>query len=69
MTQIYLLGDVCRRLNVPHYRVSYALLTGLLPEPAERLGGKRVFTEEDVRVIAEHFGVRLSASSGGEAQR
>ena len=45
---LLLLGDVARLVPCKPYQVVYLLTTGQLPEPALRLGGRRVFTQEDV---------------------
>lgn len=51
--KLSLIGDVARRLNVAPHRVAYLYLTRKLPEPALRLGNRRIFTEADVKLIAE----------------
>ena len=51
--QLCLIGDVSRKLNVPPHRIAYLYLTRKLPEPELRLGNRRVFTEADVRSIAQ----------------
>jgi DNA-binding transcriptional MerR regulator len=53
------LKDVARLLKVKPYRVTYALTTGLVPEPTLRISNKRIFQAEDVRRLAKHFGVEL----------
>jgi hypothetical protein len=42
----------------PH-QITYAITSGLLPEPKVRIGGRRVFQDEDIERIARYFGVRL----------
>jgi hypothetical protein len=64
MEQIFALGDVARLLGVQGYKIAYAISTGALPEASCRLASKRVFTEDDVRRIARHFGVQTTV--GGE---
>lgn len=59
MKKHMLLKDVARLLKVKPYRVTYALTTGLVPEPTLRITNKRIFQEEDVRRLADHFGVAL----------
>jgi DNA-binding transcriptional MerR regulator len=57
MTQpsdLFLLGDVARRLGCRPHRIAYLLTSGLVPEPALRLGNRRVFDEGDIgRIIAQ----------------
>lgn len=50
--QCYLLNEVARILDVPPHRVVYPLITRQVPEPA-RIGGRRVFSWEDIERIAE----------------
>jgi DNA-binding transcriptional MerR regulator len=52
-TELYLLGEVARRLMCPPHRIVYLLTSGKVPEPALRIGGRRVFTEEDIKRLAE----------------
>ena len=59
MKKHMLLKDVARLLKVKPYRVTYVLTTGLVPEPTLRISNKRIFQEEDVRRLADHFGVAL----------
>lgn len=63
MTQLYSLGDVARLLNVAPYRISYAISVGQLPEPSHRFLDKRCFNADDMRQIAEHFGVKIPAEA------
>lgn len=58
MDQLLSLGDVARLLNIAPYRISYAISVGLLPEPSHRFLDKRCFDAQDVKVIAEHFGIQ-----------
>ncbi len=55
--ELFLLGDVSRRLNVPPHRISYLFVKRAIPEPLLRLGNRRVFTEEDGRAIAKMLGL------------
>jgi hypothetical protein len=54
--QQYSLRDVARLLQLPPYRVVYAITSGQVPE-TERLAGKRVFRPRDVQRLARHFGI------------
>lgn len=51
----YLISEVSRLLNVPPHRIIYPLITRQLPEP-ERIGGRRVFTWDEIVQIAEKLG-------------
>jgi hypothetical protein len=57
MKQHYLLGEVSRALGRKPYHVTHVLTTGKVPEPALRIGNKRLFTAEDVERLARHFRV------------
>ncbi len=58
--RLLLLGDVARMVPCRPYQVVYLLTSGQVPEPALRLGGRRVFTEEDVGRIRN----KLSTKKG-----
>ena len=51
-TKITLLGDVARLLSCKPHRIVYLLTSGQVPEPAMRLGNRRVFTKRDIARIA-----------------
>ncbi len=53
------LSEVARLCGVQPYRIVYAHGTGSLPEPS-RFCGKRAYHEDDVRRVADYFGVQLS---------
>lgn len=50
--EMFLLGDVARQLDVRPHQVVYLLQSRQVPEPALRLGCRRIFSAEDVRRIA-----------------
>ena len=58
-----LLGDVARLLGVKPYRVTYALATGLVPEPRTRIANKRLFDSADVARLADYFGVTIGTAA------
>jgi hypothetical protein len=51
------LNEVANLLKLQHYRITYALATHRVPEPAIRVANKRVFQPVDIERIAEHFGI------------
>lgn len=59
MQQIYSTGQVAKLLGVQAYQIEYAHSSSQLAEPAFRFLGKRVYTADDVRRAAEHFGLTL----------
>ena len=61
-----LLGDVARLLRVKPYRVTYALATGLVPEPRERIANKRLFKADDVARLANYFGTKIGTAADAD---
>ncbi len=59
MIQVFSTGQVARLLGVQPYQIDYAHSTGQIVEPSVRFLGKRVYAPEDVRRVAQHFGVTL----------
>jgi DNA-binding transcriptional MerR regulator len=55
MPKEYSLGEVARLTGVAYYRLYYAYYTAKIPEP-KKIGKTRIFTDEDVEIIKEHFG-------------
>ena len=66
MEQTMSLKDVARLLGVKAYRVQYVFIHGVVPEPKLRISGRRVFQPADVRRLAAHFGVELTAEHAAE---
>jgi DNA-binding transcriptional MerR regulator len=54
--QLFLISDVARQLGVANHRIAYLYMTRKLPEPALKLGNRRIFTLDDVRKIAKALG-------------
>jgi DNA-binding transcriptional MerR regulator len=59
------LGQVSRLLGRPYYSVEYAHKVGLVPEP-QRIGNRRVYALEDIRQLAQHFGVTMRSLKPSE---
>jgi hypothetical protein len=58
MTQeLYLLGDISRKLKVPQHRIVYLFASQAVQEPKLTLGNRRVFTVEECKLIAEKLGL------------
>jgi hypothetical protein len=57
-------------IGVPPYKIGYAHANSRLAEPAHRVMNKRLYTPDDVRRVALHFGVKLDearlAAAGGK---
>lgn len=43
-------GQVCQELNIPRYKLAYLFEQLLIPEP-KRIGGRRMFTQDDLFAI------------------
>lgn len=57
-TPLFSLKDVQRVLGLPRWRILYLYESGQLAEPM-RVGGHRLFDEQNIREIAKHFGITL----------
>ena len=55
----FTLGQVARLLGRKPHLVTYAITSGHVPEPAMRIGNKRVFGEDDLRRLARYFGIPM----------
>jgi DNA-binding transcriptional MerR regulator len=66
MTDYLTLGDVSRLLMVPPHRILYLISTRKVPEPM-RVGGRRIWTMEQVAEISEKLTIEdgLSKKTGG----
>ena len=56
ITNLYLISDVARRLDVPPHRIAYLMVSGKVEEPALRLGNRRMFTDADAGRVAAVLG-------------
>jgi len=59
MKELYSTVDVSRLLGVGEHRLAYAIRTGKLEGPSFKVCNKRVYTENDLRRVAEYFGVEM----------
>jgi hypothetical protein len=57
-TTLLTLKNVASILNVKPYRINYVLATKLVPEPASRFGNKRIFTQQDLQRLRDHFSAK-----------
>jgi hypothetical protein len=63
MEKLLTLKDAAAVLNVKPYRIGYVLAVKLVPEPALRVGNKRVFDQADIQRLADHFRVKLASTT------
>ena len=61
-SRMFSLGQVAQKIGVAPFRITYSITTGLVPDASLRFAGRRVFTEEDVQRLANHFGVADSVT-------
>jgi hypothetical protein len=57
MNEMLLLNEVSKRLGLSAHKVSYAISSRKVPEPKLRIANKRIFQQEDVVRLAQHFGL------------
>ena len=62
-TKLRTLKDVATILGVKPYRINYVLAVKLVPEPENRFGNKRVFTEQDIQRLRAFFQAKLQPST------
>lgn len=58
--RLRILSETAKLLGVKPYKITYALVTGLIPEPQLRVGNRRVFCQEDVQRLANYFGISVA---------
>ena len=55
--ELFLLGDISRKLKVPQHRIVYLFTSQAVAEPRLTLGNRRVFTVDECKLIAEKLGL------------
>lgn len=50
---LYSTAEMAGRLSVKFYRIEYLLATRQICEPALRIAGRRVWTEQEIQEVAE----------------
>ncbi len=58
--EFYLLSDVARILRCRPSKIVYLLTTRQVPEPALRIGNRRVFTIMDIYRLSEKLQIQLA---------
>lgn len=61
-TKLYSISEVAEIFKKQIYQINYLLVTGKVPEPANRVAGKRLFDADDINRIREFF---ESTENGG----
>ena len=53
------IGEVAKICAVPAHRIVYAHQSGKLPEPGDRICGKRVYNIAELISVGDFFGTRV----------
>jgi hypothetical protein len=67
MQSFFSLGEVSKDLRVPAWRIAYAISSGRVPDVRIRCAGKRVFQQDDVSRLADHFGISNTPTTPSKA--
>lgn len=54
--KVYSLKEIAEIVGVKAHRIGYAVANGYLPEPAQKITNRRMFTDADVKIAKEYFG-------------
>lgn len=57
----YLLGEVARLTGRKPFQILYMLTNGFIQEPKLRIGGRRIFSRDDVEVIRKVMDEKFAA--------
>ena len=68
MSRFLTIGQVAQALKVPDHRIYYLFRARKIPE-VRRVGGRRVFTQENIRLIAETLGVPCCLAGKARAKK
>ncbi len=55
MIELLSIRDVGKRLGIAPHQIGYAHAQERLPEPQYRIAGKRIYTADDVAMVAKYF--------------
>jgi DNA-binding transcriptional MerR regulator len=69
MTHFYSTGDVAIKLSIPQYTLLYAIEQRAVADATLRVGGKRIFTDKDLKRLAEHFQVQIDCDDKAEQKK
>ncbi len=53
MGRILTSKDICRELKIPFYKLQYLFDTGKVQDVQRTSSGKRIYTEENIKIIRE----------------
>lgn len=56
MANLYSIQDIEKILSIPRWRINHQIIFhSLLNDSVLKIGNRRVFTEDDLQKISEHF--------------
>lgn len=55
MSNLYSIQDVEYALEIPRHKINYAIQAHNACNPGIRFGNQRIFTDEDIEQLREHF--------------
>ena len=55
--ELYSSADVARLLGIDESKIAYAHRSGKVDHPSYFVAGKRIYTQDDVVRVADHFGI------------
>ena len=59
----YTLKDVAAMLNVARHIITYAITSGFAPEPSLRIGNVRVWSHDEVELLAKKLNAKKQVST------
>jgi len=65
MIELLSIRDVGKRLGIAPHQIAYAHSQERLPEPQFRVAGKRIYTADDVAMVAKYFAEKIRKDSDG----
>jgi len=65
MSEPWTLGELAEMLNVPEHRIHYLFRSRKIPDVA-RVGGRRIFAEDDLRRVVDALGMPYPSAPSRE---
>ena len=53
--KLYSISEVAQLFEKQIYQINYLLVTGKIPEPVNKVAGKRLFDADDIKRIRDFF--------------
>ncbi len=68
MTHYFSTTEAAAILKLPEHKLRYAFRANHVEKPKTVIAGRQLYTHEDLRRLAEHFGVKLEDAKSGMEQ-